>query len=242
MSRVDLLLWVALPYLAIASFVVGHIWRYRRDQFTWTARSTQLLERRLLMIGSMLFHFGMLMAIGGHALGILVPRSATEAVGISDDAYHWLAVAGGVAASALVGVGIAVLVYRRLTIPRVSATTLRSDRILYPLLVITIISGILATVDTVINRYGYRETVSPWFRGIFTLQPEGALMIDAPFVFQLHAVTAWLLFALWPFTRLVHVWSVPLTYLVRAPILYRGRTPTTHRSGTARVGHRLRRP
>ena len=135
MSRLDFLLWVALPYLCIASFTVGHIWRYRRDQFMWTARSTQLLERRLLMIGSVLFHFGMLAAIGGHLLGILVPRSATEAVGISDDAYHWLAVMRWrLAASALVGAGIAVLVYRRLTVDRVAATTLRSDRILYPLL------------------------------------------------------------------------------------------------------------
>ena len=84
----------------------------------WTARSTQLLERRLLMVGSVLFHFGMLAAIGGHLLGILVPRSATEAVGISDDAYHWLAVMGGLAASALVAAGIAVLAYRRLTVDR----------------------------------------------------------------------------------------------------------------------------
>lgn len=223
MSRLDTLLWVALPYLAIASFVVGHVWRYRRDQFMWTARSTQLLERRLLMVGSVLFHLGILMAIGGHVLGILVPQSATEAVGISDDAYHWLAVAGGLAASALVGAGIAVLVYRRLAVPRIAATTLRSDRVLYPLLVVTIVAGIAATIDTVVDRYAYRETVSPWFRGIFTLRPDGALMIDAPFVFQLHAVTAWLLFAVWPFTRLVHVWSVPVSYLGRPHILYRRR-------------------
>lgn len=233
MSRLDFLLWVALPYLCIAAFTVGHIWRYRRDQFTWTARSTQLLERKLLMIGSVLFHFGMLAAIGGHLLGILVPRSATEAVGISDDAYHWLAVTGGLVASALVASGIAVLAYRRLTVDRVAATTLRSDRILYPLLVLTIIAGIAATIDTVANRYAYRETVSPWFRGIFALQPDGAPMVGAPFVFQLHVVTAWLLFAIWPYTRLVHVWSVPITYLGRAPILYRRRTrQTTQRAST----------
>ena len=223
MSRLDVLLWVALPYVCVAAFVVGHVWRYRRDQFMWTARSTQLLERRLLMIGGVLFHVGMLVAIGGHLLGILVPTSATEAVGISDDAYHWLAVAGGLTASVLIAAGIVVLAYRRLTVDRVAATTLRSDRVLYPLLVLTIAAGIAATILTVVDRYGYRETVSPWFRGIFTLQPDGELMVGAPFVFQLHAVTAWLLFAIWPFTRLVHVWSVPVTYLGRAPILYRRR-------------------
>ncbi|RDI73502.1 narI: respiratory nitrate reductase, gamma subunit [Gaiella occulta] len=234
MSRLDFLLWVALPYLCIASFTVGHIWRYCRDQFMWTARSTQLLERKLLMIGSVLFHFGMLAAIGGHLLGILVPRSATEAVGISDDAYHWLAVMGGLAAAALVAAGIAVLAYRRLTVPRVAATTLRSDRILYPLLVLTVVAGIAATTDTVIDRYAYRETVSPWFRGIFTLQPDGELMVGAPIVFQLHVITAWLLLAVWPFTRLVHVWSVPVTYLGRAPILYRRRAQGGRRRQAAR--------
>jgi nitrate reductase gamma subunit len=233
MSRFDFLLWVALPYLCIASFTVGHIWRYRRDQFMWTARSTQLLERNLLMIGSVLFHLGMLAAIGGHLLGILVPRSATEAVGISDGAYHWLAVMGGLAASALVAAGIAVLAHRRLTVDRVAATTLRSDRILYPLLVLTIVAGIAATIETVADRYAYRETVSPWFRGIFALQPDGALMAEARFVFQLHVVTAWLLFAIWPFTRLVHVWSVPVTYLGRAPILYRRRTRQPTRRASA---------
>lgn len=223
MSRLDVLLWVALPYLCVASFAVGHVWRYRRDQFMWTARSTQLLEHKLLMVGSVLFHVGILAAIAGHVLGILVPRSATEAVGISDDAYHRLAVTGGLAASALVAGGIAVLAYRRLTVPRVAATTLRSDRILYPVLVLTIVAGIAATTNTVVDRYAYRETVSPWFRGIFTLDPDGALMVGAPFVFQLHVVTAWLLLAVWPFTRLVHVWSVPVSYLGRAPILYRRR-------------------
>ncbi len=230
MSRFGFFLWVALPYLCVASFTVGHIWRYRRDQFMWTARSTQLLERRLLMVGSLLFHFGMLAAIGGHLLGILVPNSVTEAVGISERAYHWLAVVGGLTASALVVAGIAVLAFRRLTVDRVAATTLRSDRIMYPMLLLTIAAGVAATILTAIDGYAYRETVSPWFRGIFTLQPDGALMVGAPFVFQLHVVTAWLLFAIWPFTRLVHVWSVPVAYIGRAPIVYRSKQPRS-RSG-----------
>lgn len=221
MSRLDLLFWVALPYVCLAVFVVGHVWRYRRDQFMWTARSTQLLERRLLMTGSVLLHVGMLAAIAGHVLGILVPKSATEAVGISEDAYHWLAVTGGMTASVLVAAGIVVLVYRRLAVDRIAATTLPSDRVLYPLLLLTIAAGVGATILTAVDRYGYRETVSPWFRGIFSFRPDGGLMVGAPFVFQLHAVSAWLLFAVWPFTRLVHVWSVPVTYLGRAPILYR---------------------
>jgi nitrate reductase gamma subunit len=224
MSRVDFFLWVAVPYLCLATFVVGHVWRYRRDQLGWTARSSQLMERRLLAAGSLLFHFGLLAAIGGHVLGILVPRSWTEAVGISDTAYHRLAVvAGGLAGAALV-TGFAILVYRRLRIGRVRATTTRSDLVLYPVLAVTIVFGMLATVaGSAIDGHAYRETVSPWFRGIFTFDPDASLMTGAPFVFQAHALTAWLLFAVWPFTRLVHVWSVPLAYVGRAPVLYRRR-------------------
>jgi nitrate reductase gamma subunit len=223
-SRLDFLLWVVVPYLCLTTFVVGHVWRYRRDQYGWTARSTQLLERRLLYVGSNLFHFGILAAIGGHVLGILVPRSWTDAVGIGDTLYHWLAVLAGTLSGVAIVAGFAILLYRRFRIPRVRATTTRSDRVLYPLLVVVILFGMLATVwGTAIDRYAYRETVSPWFRGIFTLQPQEALMANASFVFQAHALTAWLLFAVWPFTRLVHVWSVPLSYFGRSPILYRSR-------------------
>jgi len=225
-SRVDFFLWVVVPYVCLATFVVGHVWRYRRDQYGWTARSTQLLERRLLYVGSNLFHFGILAAIGGHVLGILVPRSWTEAVGVGDTLYHRLAVVAGTLSGAAIVAGFGILVYRRLRIPRVRATTTRSDLVLYPVLVVVILFGMLATVwGTAVDRYAYRETVSPWFRGIFTLQPQEALMANASFVFQAHALTAWLLFAIWPFTRLVHVWSVPLGFFKRSPILYRSQMP-----------------
>ncbi len=228
MSRLDLLAWIALPYVCLTVFAVGHVWRYRRDQFMWTARSTQLLERRLLMIGSILFHVGLLAAIGGHLLGILVPRSWTAAVGVSDDLYHWLAVIAGGLAGAAVAAGFAVLVVRRLRIARVRATSLRSDIVLYPLLALTILTGVLATFwGSAVDHYAYRETVSPYFRGIFTFQPDVELIAHAPLVFQAHVTLAFLLYAAWPFTRLVHLWSVPVGYLGRAPILYRRRAATS---------------
>lgn len=224
MSRLDFFLWVAFPYLCIATFVVGHVWRYRRDQYGWTARSTQLMERRLLMIGSLLFHFGILAAIGGHVLGILVPRSWTEAVGISDHTYHWIAVAAGGIAGAAIVVGFSILCYRRARLARVRSTTSQSDLVLYPVLAATIAFGMLATIwGSAIDEHLYRTTVSPWFRGIFGFRPNGDLMANAPFIFQAHAFSAWLLLAIWPFTRLVHAWSIPITYLRRAPILYRSR-------------------
>lgn len=226
MSRADLFLWVALPYLCLAVFVTGHVWRYRSGQLTWTARSTQLLESRLLRIGSPLFHFGILAAAGGHVLGILVPRGWMEAIGIREHAYHWVAVVAGIASGTAIVVGLGILLYRRVSVPRVRRTTSRSDLVVLPLLVLVIGGGMLTTVvGTAIDEYPYRTTVSPWFRGVFAFDPDAELMAGAPLVFQLHAVSAWLLLAVWPFSRLVHAWSVPLAYVRRSHILYRSRTP-----------------
>ena len=81
-----------VPCLCLTTFVVGHLWRYRYDKFGWTTRSSQLYENRLLRIGSPLFHFGMLGVVGGHVIGLLIPQSWTDAVGISYTAYHVVAV------------------------------------------------------------------------------------------------------------------------------------------------------
>lgn len=225
-SRTDLFLWVALPYLALAVFVVGHVWRYRHDQLGWTARSTQLLEQRLLRVGSLLFHFGVLAVIGGHVLGILVPAGVTSAIGISEGVYHLVAIVAGGAAGAAMAVGFAILVYRRAAVPRVRATTSRGDLVMYPLLALALVTGLVATFGAnLVDPYNYRDTVSPWFRGIFTFSPDTRLIAEAPFLFQLHAASVWLLYAVWPFSRLVHVWSIPLSYLQRAWIPYRSRSP-----------------
>jgi nitrate reductase gamma subunit len=224
-SQGDVLLYAVLPYAALAVFVVGHWWRYRRDQYGWGARSTQLLESRVLKYASTIFHFGVLAAIGGHVLGILIPRSWTAAVGVNDDAYHVIAVIGGLAAGAAVCVGFVLLVYRRLRFPRVRVTTTRADVITMGLLALGIVTGMLATITNFGDAVHYRESVAPYFRQLFVLDPQPELMTggEVTFVFQLHVISAWLLFAWWPFSRLVHAWSIPVDYLRRSPIPYRSR-------------------
>jgi nitrate reductase gamma subunit len=106
----DVFLWVIVPYLCLATFVVGHFWRYRYDKFGWTTRSSQLYEDRMLRVGSPLFHFGMLGVVGGHVIGLLVPRGWTEAVGVGDHLYHYVAVVGGLVAGVMATVGLAILV------------------------------------------------------------------------------------------------------------------------------------
>ena len=100
MSASDILLWVALPYLTIAVFVTGMFWRYKYDKFGWTTRSSQLYERKVIRIASPLFHLGILAVLGGHVMGLLIPENWTHAAGLSEDAYHLMAVGLGAVAGA----------------------------------------------------------------------------------------------------------------------------------------------
>ena len=229
MTGRDVLLWVVIPYLCIASFIGGHIWRYRYDKFGWTTRSSQMYERRLLRWASPLFHFGILFAIGGHVIGILVPKSWVEALGIGETAYHVVAVALGTVAGIGTVVGLALLIYRRRTVGPVFSATTRNDKFMYVFLAATIVLGLATTVlgNLTGHPHEYRETVAPYFRSVFYFQPKPELIDEAPIGFQLHTMAAWLLFAVWPFTRLVHVFSAPLGYLTRPYIVYRSRAATT---------------
>ena len=225
MSPLDVVLWIIVPYLAIATFVLGHIWRYRYDKFGWTTRSSQLYESRLLRLGSPLFHFGILLVAAGHIFGILVPEAATRAAGISETAYHAAAVALGSVSGLMTVAGMAILIYRRrVTGPVFSATT-RNDKAMYVLLAATILAGLATTVlgNLLGHPYDYRLTVAPYFRSIFYLHPDVSLITAAPLGFQIHVMLAWVLFAAWPFTRLVHVFSAPVGYLTRPYIVYRSR-------------------
>ncbi|MVU78610.1 respiratory nitrate reductase subunit gamma [Nocardia sp. ET3-3] len=224
----DHLLWVAVPYAAFAIFVVGLIWRYRYDKFGWTTRSSQIYENRLLRLGSPLFHFGIMLVIAGHVVGLVVPQSWTESAGISESVYHAASYSLGAVAGVATILGLAILVYRRRTVGPVHSATTRNDKIMYGLLGLTLVLGLGATLygNLTGHPHNYREDISPWFRSIFYLQPKPALMVHAPLGFQLHILCACALFAFWPFTRLVHVFSAPLGYLTRPHLTYRTRDLT----------------
>ncbi|MFD0854517.1 respiratory nitrate reductase subunit gamma [Actinomadura adrarensis] len=221
----SVLLWVVLPYITLAMFVLGHVWRYRYDKFGWTTRSSQLYESRLLRIGSPLFHFGILVVLLGHIGGLVIPNSWTEAAGITEHAYHVIAVVLGTIAGVCTLAGLAILIYRRRTVGPVFSATTRNDKLMYAVLALVIVLGLAATVAANVagGGYDYRSTVSPWFRSIFYLRPDPDLMTGVPILFQLHALSALALFIIWPFTRLVHMLTAPLGYLTRPYIVYRSR-------------------
>jgi nitrate reductase gamma subunit len=230
-------LWVVYPYICLTVFVLGHIWRYRYDKFGWTTRSSQLYENRLLRIGSPLFHFGIIGVFFGHVVGLGIPESWTGAIGISEGMYHFMAVSIGALAGLATVVGMVILIYRRRTTGPVFSVTTRMDKVMYLFLATVILLGLYNTVAAnIFGHYDYREGVSIWFRGIFRFQLHPALMAAAPWSFKLHGLVAMALFALWPFTRLVHVFSAPLGYLTRPYIVYRSRDDQQLGSRTARRG------
>ena len=232
MNAWDFLLWVAFPYAASAVFVVGHLLRYRYDQVGWTSRSSQTYENRLLRWGSPMFHYGMLMVIGGHVVGLFIPKPWLEFFGITEHYYHIGATWLGTFAAVLTVAGLGILIYRRRLNGRVLLVTTVMDKVMYVLLGGTILFGTTATVLYQIfgGGYDYRGSISPWIRSLYSLQPDPSLMSEVPFVFQLHVRTATTLFLLWPVTRLVHVFSAPLGYLVRPYVVYRSRDHHTGNS------------
>jgi nitrate reductase gamma subunit len=219
-------LYVIVPYVCLVLFVGGHVWRYRYDKFGWTTRSSQLYEKRLLRWGSPLFHLGILGVLAGHVVGLVIPESWTSGAGVSEDAYHALSFGLGTVAGLATVVGLAILVYRRRTVGPVFSATTRNDKAMYVVLAGTILAGLVTTVWNNVSGgdpHDYRHTVSPWFRSVFALDPDTALVTAAPWGFRLHAVLAFVLLGMWPFTRLVHMLSAPVGYLTRPYVVYRSR-------------------
>ena len=226
MNALDILLWGVVPYLVALTLIAGLVWRYRYDQFGWTTRSSQLYESKLLRVASPLFHFGLLMVLGGHLLGLLIPKAWTDLV-VSQDTYHLVALGGGSVAGIATLVGIALLIYRRRTTGPVFLATTRNDKLMYVVLASAIVFGMLATLTgdhtPTGEHHNYRETVSIWFRSLLIFQPNVEAMAAATWQFKVHILIGLALFALVPFSRLVHAFTVPLHYLFRPYVVYRSR-------------------
>lgn len=195
-----------------------------RNWFGLTTRTSEISEKKWLVWASPTFHLGLLLVVLGHGLGLLVPPAATAALGVPESLYHLVAMVAGVMAGIVLVVGIVLLVLRRFILKaRLRLVTRPGDIVIYVLLVLTITCGMWATIQyTVLNSgYDYRETVSVWFRSIFYANPSVGLMAVAPLAYKIHAICAFGVFAAWPFSRLVHLWSAPVGYLTRPLIVYR---------------------
>lgn len=220
------LLWGVLPYVTVALLVAGLIWRYRYDKYGWTTRSSQVYESKLLNIASNAFHYGILFVLAGHLVGLFIPMSWTDSIGVSEHTYHLFSLYGGTFAGVLTVVGIALLIYRRRTSAPVFRATTVNDKLMYVVLLGAIVMGMVAKLTHASgDGYNYRESIAPWARSLFRLQPDTGLMAGVPVLYQVHAVIGMALIALVPYTRLVHMFSAPVQYLFRPYVVYRSRDP-----------------
>ncbi|MFP7231297.1 respiratory nitrate reductase subunit gamma [Bacillus subtilis] len=219
------ILWGVMPYIVLTIFIGGHIYRYQHDQFGWTAKSSELLEKKKLAAGSTLFHWGILCVVGGHIMGILIPEGVYSGIGISEYVYHKMAIGAGLPAGIVACIGLFILTYRRLFDKRIRKTSSPADILILILLLFMMLSGVAATFLNIDSKgFDYRTTVGPWFREIALFRPDASLMESVPLWFKFHIVIGYVVFILWPFTRLVHVFSLPLKYLTRSYVVYRKRS------------------
>lgn len=205
------------PYFALTVFLIGSLIRFDREQYTWKASSSQILRKSQLRWGSNLFHVGILAIFLGHLVGLLTPIAVFDAIGISHGAKQVLAiVAGGIAGIACF-VGLLLLLHRRLFDPRIRATSSFADTSILIILFVQLCLGML-TIPLSLGHLDGHEMVKfmTWAQGIAYLQPGAAAAIaDVHPIFKAHIFLGLTIFLVFPFTRLVHVWSAPVWYLGR---------------------------
>jgi nitrate reductase gamma subunit len=205
------------PYLCLTVFLLGSLLRFDREQYTWRSGSSQLLRRRQLMWGSNLFHIGILVIFLGHFVGLLTPIWVFDAMGISHGFKQLMAIVlGGIAGIACL-IGIALLTHRRLLDARIRTTSSFGDIAVLLLLFAQLLLG-LATIPVSMAHLDGHEMVRfmNWAQGVLTLNLDSwRLVADAHLIFKAHLFLGMTIFLVFPFTRLVHVWSAPIWYLGR---------------------------
>ncbi|MFM2357041.1 MAG: respiratory nitrate reductase subunit gamma [Pseudomonadota bacterium] len=210
-------LYGILPYIAITIMAIGSIARYERDPFTWKSKSSQLLRKRQFVVGSVLFHVGVLVIFAGHFVGLLTPIQVFDVLGISHSAKQTLAVVAGGIAGVMALAGGIILLHRRLTDPRVRATSTVADTGILMLLMLQLVLGI-GTIFVSLQHLDGEEMTKfmAWAQGIVFFRAGAADHIaGAHWIFKAHILSGLVIFALFPFTRLVHIVSAPVRYLWR---------------------------
>jgi len=205
------------PYLCLTVFLVGSLVRFDREQYSWRSGSSQLLRRRQLMWGSNLFHVGVLVIFLGHFGGLLTPIWIFEVLGISHTFKQGMAIGIGGVAGVLAFIGLTLLVHRRLFDARIRNTSSFGDIAILLLLYVQLILG-LSTIPVSLQHMDGHVMVKfmTWAQGILTLQPGvSTLIADVSPIFKLHLFLGMTIFLVFPFTRLVHIWSAPVWYLGR---------------------------
>lgn len=214
---VNHMLFGIYPYIALAVLALGSIIRYDREPYSWRSGSSQLLRRRQLMWGSVLFHAGVLVIFFGHLGGLLTPIIIFDTLGIPHGAKQVMAIIVGGVAGILAFAGATLLLHRRLVDPRIRNTSSFSDIMILALLWLQLALG-LGTIPVSMDHLDGHEMVKfmNWAQGIFTFQGDASSYVaDAHIIFKLHLFLGLTILLLFPFTRLVHMLSAPIRYVWR---------------------------
>ena len=227
MNYVNQFLFGIYPYIALAIFLLGSLIRFDREQYTWRSESTQVLHTGQLRLGSILFHIGIIGLLGGHAVGLLTPVWVWDTLGVTHGAKQLFAMAAGGVMGTLCLIGILLLLARRFANERLRAATTFKDKIVLLWILGTLLLGLSSIFVSAGHLDGHMMVLlMTWAQHIVTFRGDAAgFIIDAPLVFKLHLFMGMSLFVIFPFTRLVHIWSGfgAVTYLGRAFQLVRPR-------------------
>jgi len=205
------------PYLAIVIMVMGSVLRYDQDPYSWKAGSSQLLRSKGMRAGSNLFHVGIILLFFGHFVGLLTPESVYHLVMTAAVKQKMAMIAGGVFGT-ICFIGMTILLVRRLTDPRIRATSKPADIMILLVLYVQLILG-LATIPASAQHPDGSSMIAlaNWAQHIVTFRSGAAdFVVHEPLVFKLHIVLGLTIFVLFPFTRLVHILSAPIKYICRS--------------------------
>lgn len=214
------LIFGVYPYIVLTVFFVGSWIRYDHEQYTWKTDSSMLLSKRHMVLASNLFHVGIISIFLGHFAGLVMPHAFWIALGVSDMAHQWLAIVAGSVFGTMCLIGGAILWLRRVFNPRIRAASRYMDNAILSLILVTLVLG-MSTLPVSIGHANHGNpdvmlALAAWVNSIITLDPQPELLANVEPVFRLHMFLGMTVFLLFPFSRLVHVWTAPFTYMGRA--------------------------
>jgi nitrate reductase gamma subunit len=213
------LIYGIYPYIALSVFLLGSLVRFDREQFSWKADSSQLLDRKQLRLGSNLFHVGVLALFAGHFIGLLTPHSLFLALGIPDLVHQYVAIIAGSVFGLVCMIGGVILWRRRMFNRRIRATSRFMDIFILDWLLVTLSIGLITIPFSIKHAIhgdaGTMVFLAEWAQSIITLQPKPDVLVSIELIYRIHMFFGMTVFLLFPFSRLVHIWSAPFGYLMR---------------------------
>jgi nitrate reductase gamma subunit len=225
MNAIHNLLFAVYPYICLAVFLMGSLARFDRDQYTWKSDSSQLLRKAGLGWASNLFHVGILFLFAGHTVGLLTPHWVYEAF-VTPAQKQMLAIVAGGVAGTLCFIGLTMLIWRRITDARIRHTSHRTDLAILLILWVQLTLGLVTLPFSLAHADGSVMLVlSDWAQRILTLNPDASALLPLAWPYKVHIVLGMTIFLLFPFSRLVHVWSglASVAYLLRPYQVVRAR-------------------